>query len=157
MTTTDTNHAASTTIPSTARAVVRRFVDDILNHGRFDALDEIVHPDYRYEGPDGAQLHGPDELQQLIGSFRAAFSDLHATITSEVEEGGHVAMTLTLTGTHDGDFDGLAPTGARMSLPIAVFAFVEDGRIVEDREFYDTVTMLAQLGVDSATSDPHRA
>lgn len=153
MTTTHTNHAASTTIPSTSSAVVRRFVDDILNQGRFDELDEIVHPDYRYEGPDGAQLHGPDQLEQLIGSFRTAFSDFHTAITSEVEDGEVVAMTMTLTGNHDGDFDGLPPTGARMSLPIAVFTRIQDGRIIEDREFYDTATMLAQLGVDTVAGD----
>lgn len=153
MTTTRTDHAASNTIPSPSSAVVRRFVDDILNHGRFDALDEIVHPDYRYEGPDGAQLYGPDELEQLISSFRTAFSDFHAAITSEAENGELVAMTMTLTGNHDGDLDGLPPTGARMSLPIAVFTRVEDGRIIEDREFYDTATMLAQLGVNTVAGD----
>lgn len=150
MTTTHINHATSTT---TSSALVRRFVDDILNRGSFDALDEIVHPDYRYEGPDGARLHGPEELEQLIGSFRTAFSDFHAAITSEVEGGELVAMTMTLTGTHDGEFDGLPPTGARMSLPIAVFTRIEDGRIIEDREFYDTATMLAQLGVANSADD----
>ena len=129
MTTTQSNHTESTT---TSNAIVRRFVDDILNQGRFDALDEIVHPDYRYEGPDGAQLHGPDELERLIGSFRTAFSDFHAAITSEVADGEVVAMTMTLTGTHDGEFDGLSPTGARMRLPIAVFTRVEGHRIIED-------------------------
>ncbi len=147
MTTTHANPATSTT---TSTAIVRRFVDDILNQGRFDVLDEIIHPDYRYEGPDGAQLHGPDELEQLIGSFRAGFSDFHAAITSEVEDGGLVAMTMTLTGTHDGEFDGFPPTGAFMTLPIAVFSRIDGDRIIEDREFYDTGTMLAQLGVDAS-------
>jgi steroid delta-isomerase-like uncharacterized protein len=150
MTTTHINHATSAT---TSSAVVRRFVDDILNHGRYDALADIVHPDYCYEGPDGAQLHGPLELEQLIRSFRSGFSDFHAAITSEVDDGGLVAMTMTLTGTHDGEFEGLPPTGAAMSLPIAVFTQVEDSCIIEDREFYDTATMLAQLGLDSAASE----
>lgn len=127
-------------------AVVRRFVDEILNEGRFDVMTEIIHPGYRYEGPDGAQLNGPVELEHLVRGFRAGFSDFHAAITSEVEDDDRVAMTMTLTGTHDGDFDGLPPTGARLSLPIAVFTRVEDGLIVDDREFYDTATMLAQLG-----------
>ncbi len=149
MTTTHTNHAADAT---TSSAVVRRFVDDVLNQGRFDALADIVHPDYRYEGPDGAQVRGPLELERLVGSYRTGFSDFHAAITSEVEHGGLVAMTMTLTGIHDGEFEGLPPTGARMSLPIAVFSRVEDNRIIEDREFYDTATMLAQLGHDVSSA-----
>ena len=46
----------------------------------------------------------------------------------------------------DGDFDGIAPTGAQLELPLAIFTTILDGKIVEDREFYDTGTILAQLG-----------
>ena len=144
MANTHINHIPPT---MTSSAVVRRFVDDVLNHGRFDALTEIIHPDYCYEGPDGAQLHGPDELQQLVAGYRAGFSDFHVAITSEVADGDRVAMTMMLTGTHDGEYDGIPATGERLSLPLAVFTRIEDGRIVEDREFYDTGTMLAQLGL----------
>ncbi|MDH3306405.1 MAG: ester cyclase [Acidimicrobiia bacterium] len=143
-TTSPTNHIKS---ESTSSAVVRRFVADVLNRGRFDVLAEVVHPDYHYEGPDGVRLHGIGELEALIGGFRAGFSDFQASITSAACDGDLVAMTMTLTGTHDGEFDGIPPTGARMSLPIAVFTRVKDNRIVEDREFYDTATMLAQLGL----------
>ena len=144
MATTDTHH---TTSRSTSSAVVRRFVDDILNRGRFDLLTEIIDPDYCYEGPDGAQLHGLDELQMLVAGYRAGFSDFHIAITSEVADGDLVAMTMMLTGTHDGEFDGIPATGKRLSLPLAVVTRIEDGRIIEDREFYDTGTMLAQLGL----------
>lgn len=144
MTTTTTSQIGSTT-PSLA--IVRRFVEEVLNEGRFEVLSEIVHPRYRYEGPDGVELNGPAELEQLVASYRAAFSDFRASITSEVANDGLVAMTITLMGTHDGDFDGLPPTGLPLRLPIAVFTRVEGDRIVEDREFYDTATMLAQLGI----------
>lgn len=144
MATTDTHHTITST---TSSAVVRRFVDDVLNHGRFGALAEIIHPDYRYEGPDGAQLHGLDELQILVAGYRTGFSDFHVDITSELADGDLVAMEMMLTGTHDGEFDGIPATGERLSLPLAVFTRVEDGRIIEDREFYDIGTMLAQLGL----------
>jgi steroid delta-isomerase-like uncharacterized protein len=148
MTTTDISYSAPTTTTTTTTSdVVRRFVDDVLNHGRFEALVEIIHPNYRYEGPDGAQLHGLDELQALVAGYRAGFSDFHVAITSEVADGHLVAMTMMLSGTHDGEFDGIPATGKRLSLPLAVFTRIEDGRIVEDREFYDTGAMLAQLGL----------
>lgn len=141
---TDTHDTPTAT---TSSAVVRRFVDDVLNRGRFDALAEIIHPDYEYRGPDGARLHGIDELRMLVAGYRAGFSDFHVDITSEVADGDRVAMEMVLTGTHDGEFDGIPATGGRLSLPLAVFTRVEDGRIIEDREFYDTGTMLAQLGL----------
>lgn len=139
---------------TTSTDIVRRFVDEVLNQGRFDALDELIHPDYHYEGPDGGCLDGPDELRHLVEGFRAGFSDFHAAVTSHAATGDLVAMTMILTGTHDGDFDGIPPTGARLRLPIAVFARLDGDRIVEDREYYDTATMLAQLAPDSAQQQP---
>jgi predicted ester cyclase len=62
-------------------------------------------------------------------------------------------MTMVLTGTHDGEFDGLPPTGGQIALPIAVFTRIEDDRIIEDREFYDTATMLGQLGLGPAVAE----
>ena len=147
--------ASTDTIRSTSTdpaAVVRRFVDEVLNRGRFDVLADIVDPDYRYVGPDGARLHGLDELQMLVAGYRAGFSDFHVAITSEAAERDLVAMTMLLTGTHDGEFDGIPATGEHLSLPIAVFTRIEDGRIVEDREFFDTATMLAQLGLGGAAA-----
>ena len=142
------------TTPSDADiAVVRRFVDEILNEGRVDILAEIVHPDYRYEGPDGTTLEGPDDLEALVGAYRAGFSDFHVAITSAVADGGLVAATMIMTGTHDGEFDGIPATGRRIDLPVAVFSTVADGRIVDEREFYDTGTMLAQLGLATPASD----
>ena len=137
---------------STNRAVVQRFIDEILNRGRFELIAELIHADYRYYGPDGTELVGGDALADLLRGFRTGFSDLEALVTTTIDQGDVVAITMMLTGTHDGDFDGIAPTGARLELPIAIFTRLVDGQIVEDREYYDTGTMLAQLGI-SPTAD----
>lgn len=144
--------ATNTTIQgplSTNEAVVRRFIDEILNRGRFELIPELIHPEYRYHGPDGSELHGGDALAGLLRGFRAGFSDLEARVLTTVDQGDVIALTMTLTGTHDGDFDGIPATGARLELPIAIFTTLVDGQIIEDREYYDTSTMLDQLGVSS--------
>lgn len=128
-------------------AVVQRFVDEVLNRGRFELLDELVDHRYHYIGPDGTELIGREALAGLLRGFRSGFSDLTAHIHAIVASNDNVAMTMMLTGTHDGDFDGVAPTGAHLELPLAIFATVIDGKITEDREYYDTATMLTQLGV----------
>ena len=137
----------STTIQSSTDnvAIVQQFIDEILNRGRFELLSGLIHEDYRYIGPDGAELVGSEALADLLRGFRTGFSDLHAHVRSAIGTDDIVAMTMTLTGTHDGDFDGIPPTGAQLELPLAIFTRICDGKIVEDREFYDTGTMLAQL------------
>ena len=133
------------TATSAELTLVRRFVAEVLNQGRFEALTELVHPDYRYHGPDGSEIAGREGLRQLITGFRIAFPDLNARITTEIRDGDHVAATLVLTGTHLGDFDGLAPTGRHLELPVAIVTRIADHRIVEDREYYDTATIVSQL------------
>jgi steroid delta-isomerase-like uncharacterized protein len=125
--------------------VLRRFVDEVLNHGRFEVMTELVHRDYRYYGPDGGQITGRDGLQELIAGFRSGFSDLTARITTEIEDGRCVVATMVLTGTHDGDFAGMPPTGRQFELPLAIVTQFADQLIVEDREYYDTATMVNQL------------
>lgn len=127
-------------------AIVRRFIDEILNQGRFELIPELIHPEYRYIGPDGTELLGRDALADLLRGFRSGFSDLEARVATTVDHSDVVAMTMTLTGTHDGDFDGIPPTGAHLELPIAIFTTLANGQIIEDREYYDTATILHQLG-----------
>ena len=143
---TSTHPTQTTPVSASANLVVlRRFVDEILNQGRFEVMAELVHPDYRYYGPDGGQISGREGLQDLIAGFRDGFSDLHAQITSEIEDSEHVVMTMILTGTHDGYFAEMPPGGKRFELPIAVVTRFVDGQIIEDREYFDTATMMTQL------------
>jgi len=144
-----TTHPMQTSPVSANLAVLRRFVDEILNHGRFEVMAELVHPDYRYYGPDGSEISGRDGLKGLIAGFRDGFSDLNAQITSEIEEGEYVVLTMVLTGTHDGDFAGMPPSGKRFELPIAVVTQFVNRQIIEDREYYDTATMVTQLTADA--------
>ncbi len=140
---TTNNHHPNTTNSD----VVRRFIEEILNRGRFELIADLIHPDYRYYGPDGTQLVGRDALADLLRGFRTGFSDLEAHVATSIADGDVVAMTVTLTGTHDGDFDGIPPTGAQLGLPVAIFTKLVGGQIIEDREYYDTATMLSQLGL----------
>lgn len=142
----------ATTAHTDNLAIARRFVDEILNRGHIELIADLVHDDYRYIGPDGTKLVGQQALADLLGGFRSGFSDLHAQVRTAIAANDIVAMTMTLTGTHDGHFDGIPPTAAKLELPLAIFTTIVDGRIIEDREFYDTATMLAQLGV-SPTAD----
>ena len=130
--------------------IVKRFVSQVINQGRVATIAEIIHPRYRYHGPGGVEAEGRAGAQSIIDEFRAAFSDLHVEITAEIAQGDLVALTMIATGTHDGDLMGLAPTGATIELPMAIVSRFEDGQIVEEREYYDSATMMSQLGLDTA-------
>jgi steroid delta-isomerase-like uncharacterized protein len=57
-------------------------------------------------------------------------------------------IELTLTGTHDGPYRGIPPTGRRLELRItAHFSFDADGRITQETAYYDSLTFMRQLGL----------
>lgn len=138
---------ANTTDPSeeSNAVIARRVVGEVINQGRHSAVADIIGPSYRYHGPDGHVVDGHEAAWQIVDGFRAGFSDLHAEITSEVAQGDRVALTLVMTGTHDGELMGIAPTGATIELPVAVVSQLRKGRIVEEWEYYDAATLMGQL------------
>ncbi len=79
--------------------------------------------------------------------FHTAFPDMHETIEQMVADGEWVAVRETFAGTHRGEFNGIPPTGKRVSVQAQTFFRVRAGKIVEDRPLVDMLRMLQQLGV----------
>jgi steroid delta-isomerase-like uncharacterized protein len=59
-----------------------------------------------------------------------------------------IILEVVLTGTHQGAWRGLPPTGRRICVPICgVFTFDEEDRLAGEKVYYDRITVLRQLGV----------
>lgn len=128
--------------------VIRRFIDEVINNGNFSVLDQLVQPNYVYRSPD-QQLDGPEALEGLLAAYRAAFPDLSVRIDDLVNGGDKVVISVTLTGTHEGDLMGIAPTGKPVSIGGMILSRFQDGKIVEEYEILDMLAMFKQLGVVS--------
>jgi steroid delta-isomerase-like uncharacterized protein len=128
--------------------VIRRFIDEVINNGNFSVLDQLVQPNYVYRSPD-QQLDGPEALERLLAAYRAAFPDLRVRIDDLVNGGDKVVICVTLTGTHEGDLMGIAPTGKPVNISGMILSRFQDGKIVEEYEILDMLAMFQQLGVVS--------
>jgi steroid delta-isomerase-like uncharacterized protein len=130
------------------KAIVRREVEDLFGQGNLDAADEIYAPDYVGHTPDVPEdIRGVEAARQYAASFRNAFPDLQATVVDQLADGDKVATRFTGRGTHEGDLEGIAPTGNRMEITGIVISRIEGGKIVEDWTNYDGLGMMQQLGV----------
>jgi len=98
--------------------------------------------------PAGRRYVGPDEI---VGNYRHlwdGFPGLVRRIDRWTFGEDACVIELTLTGAHDGEYRGIAPTGRRLELRIiAHFAFDEDGRIKQETAYYDTLTFMRALGL----------
>lgn len=128
--------------------VLRRLIGEVINNGDFLILDELVQPHYVYRSPD-QELDGPEALKSLLAAYRIAFPDLNVRIDDLVNGGDKVVISVTLTGTHEGDLMGISPTGKPVKINGMILSHFEDGKIVEEWEILDMLTMFKQLGVVS--------
>ncbi|MDS0260983.1 ester cyclase [Haloarcula sp. S1CR25-12] len=135
---------------STDKRLAQRIPEEIASEGAIDVVDELFAEDVvAHINPLGG-VEGRDEFQELPQRMRAAFPNLQATVDQIVAEGDHVAMHVTLSGTHRGPFMGINPTEESFEIEHAIFVRFADDEIVELWGQLDAFGLLRQLGVIEA-------
>lgn len=130
------------------KAVVRRFVEEVINAGDLDAADELIAPDHVNHDPTAPETSpGPEGIKQLIGMYRKAFPDIHFHIEEMISEGDTVAHRWTFTGTHEGALMGVEPTGRRVEVMGVEMNRVENGKITASHTVSDAMGLMRQLGL----------
>ena len=117
-----------------AKAVVRRYVEEICSQGRLEVADEIIHPQAR--NPRGTPLwaNGPESFKRAFAESFKQMPDLHRELKDMVAEGNKVVTYSTFTGTYTGAGDAFPymPTGAKITATGVATFLVEDGKMVEE-------------------------
>ncbi|HYE52044.1 MAG TPA: ester cyclase [Azospirillaceae bacterium] len=138
MTTADT-HAAS---HAADRDLVLRFIDEVWNAAEPEAADRFLRPDYRdltYQGGDAAALKAQvRELARILPDQRSEVIDVAAA-------DGRVVVRLRLTGTHRGDFRGVAAKGNPVSVSAVRWFGIRGGLIADHWALLDTAALLRQM------------
>jgi steroid delta-isomerase-like uncharacterized protein len=82
----------------------------------------------------------------FVMSFADAFPDLRLTVEQAIADDDMVACRVRFDGTHQGDFQGLAATGRRVTFSSMEFNRIADGKIAEHWVVIDLFGLLQQLG-----------
>ena len=135
------------------KAIVRRWIEAYNKHHHLDSFDEFARalsdsfdefnaPDYF----DHTNQVGPEGVKQLFNMGFKGFPDWHETIEDIIAEGDKVWVRLTYTGTHTGEWFGLAPTGKKITTTAVAIYRIVNGKIVEGRFVTDALALFKQLG-----------
>ena len=118
------------------KAVVRRLVDEVLNGGRLEVIEERYAPELA------------PAARHWITPFRASFPDARMEIVELIAEGDKVVGRFTCSATHQGPWLGHPPTGRRFDRvdEVAIFQ-LRDGRIVQIWSLEDNLGRLQQRGL----------
>ena len=124
------------------KAIVRRFVESY-NTRNLGLFDDLLAPDYF----DQTSKVGPEGLKQLMNMAFKAFPDFHETIEDIIAEGDKVWVRITFTGTHTGEFMGIAPTGKKLTTEMVDIFRIVNGKLVEYRDVNNNLDYLKKLGI----------
>lgn len=125
------------------KALVRRFVEEI-SKGSLALFDEL-YADCVYYSPTTGELKG-ESLRRFLASLLSAFPDGRWTVEDQVAEGDKVVTRWSFSGTHQGELMGIAPTGKHVTGSGIVIDRIVEGKVVEEREEWDTLGMMQQIG-----------
>jgi steroid delta-isomerase-like uncharacterized protein len=127
-------------------AVVREHMDSENRHEYDETIATFGHPRYEIV-PTGDVFDGEQEVRRYFAETRTAFPDQHNELIVLHHADDAVIAEFDLKGTHRGPFRGLPPTGRAFTCRMAaVFVFEGEG-IVCERVYFDSATILRQLGV----------
>jgi steroid delta-isomerase-like uncharacterized protein len=132
-------------------AELHRAVYEAINARDLDRLREIYHADCVYVTGDGVEQRGVDAVVAAVATFAGAFPDLAIEIRQQHVAGEDVSIVeYTFAGTHQGELEGIPATGKGMKVVACSVVEVREGRIVEERDYYDTLALMTQLGIADA-------
>lgn len=137
-------------------AIARAWHEEVINHRNPAILSDILDPHAVHHAAGGyPQEMDPAGVTAMMGDFLTAFPDIHITYDLWLQQDDYVVERYTASGTQQGQFGDLAPSGKRATWTGVNIFRVECGRIVEIWSEVDALSRMQQLtGAIPATPAP---
>lgn len=129
------------------KAIVRRYIEEVWSKGNLAVIDELFAGNFVNHMPAPGLSPDREGFKQFATIYRTGFPNVRATIEDVVAEGDKVVTRWTATGTHQGNFMGIPPTGKQVSMSGMSITQVAGGKIVADWTQGDNLGLMQQLGV----------
>jgi steroid delta-isomerase-like uncharacterized protein len=128
-------------------ATMRRLYD-LINAGDVDGFDQVLAADFIEHEETPGLAPTREGVMEFFRMYIAAFPDLRFDPEDMLSSGDKVVTRARATGTHEGEFMGMPPTGKRVDAQlIDIVRFGDDGLAHEHWGVFDALAMMQQLGV----------
>ena len=127
------------------KKIARRMFEEGEGQGNLAVIDELIANDFVNHTPFG-EMHGQEPARQFILMLRQGFPDLEVTVEDQVAEGDRVATRWTARGTHQGEFQGVPPTGNPMEISGIAVARLANGKVIEQWANPNLLSLMQQIG-----------
>jgi len=138
-----------TSLRQRREAIVRQHAEAENRHDVEATIATFHHPRYEFNGHPS---DGGDAVRELLQGFMHGFPDFHIEPTRLRHLDDGVLVEGLMTGTHDGEWASMRPTGRRIEVPVVgIFEFDAD-RLLCEKVHLDMAKVLKQIGVLPAVS-----
>jgi len=129
-------------------ALYRGIIEE-LNKGNSEYFNEFYSPDSFYYFPsNNPKPMSREETQEFLKMLFRAFPDFNLSIKELFAVEDRVIVRYILRGTHEGDWHGIPATGNKFEISSTFIIRIENGKLVEEREDFDQLGFLQQLGME---------
>lgn len=144
--------SSSSTQEEQNKKVVRQFFEalDRQDTERMDQLVSSTNYSLHFSGMPPMDWNG--NKKEFLAPFTKAFPDLRRNIVDMVAEGDKVAISVNVTGTYKGEFQGIPATGKQVSFTAMDILTIIDGKIAEEWATADMMGLMQQIGAIPARS-----
>jgi steroid delta-isomerase-like uncharacterized protein len=125
-------------------AIVREHMESENRHEFDVTIETFDHPRYEIV-PTGDVHDGEEAVRAYFAETRNAFPDQRNELIQLHHMDDGVAAEFILKGTHEGELRGIRPTGKAFECRMMALFLFEEDRLVCERVYFDTATILAQL------------
>ena len=116
-----------------------------INQGNISILDEAYAPDVVLHTVP--ETKGAANAKAYYANYVTGFSDREFTVKETFAQGNKLTKYWVFKGKHTGDFFGIPATGKTISVEGCTIATIINGKITEERDFFDNLEFLRQLGL----------
>jgi steroid delta-isomerase-like uncharacterized protein len=119
--------------------------DEVINEGKISVLDSAYAPDVVLHTVP--ETKGAANAKAYYANYVTGFSDREFTVKETFAQGNKLTKYWVFKGKHTGDFFGIPATGKTISVEGCTIATIINGKITEERDFFDNLEFLRQLGL----------
>ena len=146
------------TMPTDNKSIVRRLYEEVWNKRHLEVAGELIAPSHAMQLIDLPDPGiGPEAYARNVTQYVRAFPDLKFTVLDLVAENDKVVAFWNISGTHKGEFRGVAPTGKKISVDGITINQLANGKIMDSYVSLDMWSMMQQLGSIPAFGPPRKA
>ena len=130
------------------RAIVTKIFEQAWSQANFNGIDAVIAEDAQFHIHSLTLPTNAADLEQIVTRWHRAFAGFKFTIEDMVAENDTVAVRMTMSGTHQSQWQDIPPTGRQISVDTMMFLQITDGKVTQIWETFDEPTLRKQLTQD---------